>query len=64
MAAHGPDFAALAEEALVSADTLIEHLDWCNDCGIGAPCRSGGAFTKDYRTKKDKALKALRGRKK
>jgi hypothetical protein len=60
MAAHGPDFAALAEEALVSADTLIEHLD--NQ--ISVDYGGDASLRRDYRTKKDKALKALRGRKK
>lgn len=56
MPAKVPDFATLATEALEAADRYIEFLD---SLGPGQIVES---LRKDYRTKKDKALKALRGK--
>ena len=66
MPSRNPDFAALAEEAYEAADDLIAHMDMCRECGDTnhRTCHDGSELGDDYRTKKDKALKAIRGRKK
>jgi hypothetical protein len=64
MPAKVPDFATLASEALEAADSLLVHLDTCNDCIIStASCKTGSKRKSAYHTKRDKALKAIRGKK-
>lgn len=66
MPSRNPDFATLAEEAYEAADKLIAHIDHCQWCADESSenCNYAKPFVDDYRTKKDKALKAIRGRKK
>lgn len=54
---HNPDFATLSEAAYEAADRLVDHLAFCSN---PAGCVSQKDLAKDYRTKRDDALKALR----
>jgi uncharacterized protein YihD (DUF1040 family) len=62
MPSRNPDFATLSEAAYEAADILIEHLDMRN-CHNPDKCLIAEGRRKDYRTKRDAALKALRGAK-
>lgn len=63
MPAHNPDFATLSEAAYDAADTTIAHMDGCPVCGDSNhfACPEGRRLGGDYRTKRDAALKAIRG---
>jgi hypothetical protein len=54
---HNPDFSTLATEALEAADSLLAHMDACRF----ESCDTTAMLRKEFRIKKDKALKALRG---
>jgi hypothetical protein len=60
-----PDLATLASEALEAAEKLIGGMDQCQQCADDGVSRCGWHVDAllDYRTKKDKALKAMRGKK-
>jgi len=63
MPSRNPDFATLAsEEAYKAVDKLLEHLTTCGMC-MFTTCNKGKRLISSYRTKKDKALKAIRGKK-
>jgi hypothetical protein len=65
MPAKAPDFATLASEALEAADQLIAHIDGCQWCAdeSSETCHKAKLVVGDYRTKRDKALKAMRRKK-
>lgn len=58
---RNPDFAALAEASYEAADKLIRHVDTCGECAFAMEtCKVAGKISKDYHTKRDAALKAIR----
>jgi hypothetical protein len=59
---RNPDFATQASEAYEAADKALEHANNCDACVISyEACKAGTRLHKDYRSKKERALKALRG---
>jgi hypothetical protein len=58
MGQRNPDLATLTSEALEAADEFITHMETC----FANECDTAKYLRKIYRTKKDKALKAIRGK--
>lgn len=56
-----PDFATLSEAAYEAADAMETHLRCCDRCCWDNLCAKGTPIVQHYRTKRDAALKALRG---
>jgi len=61
MSARNPDVAALSEAAYEAADKALNHIETCGECSYMGSCDAGCAYISDYRSKKEKALKAIRG---